>query len=150
MATSSRLNTDPSGETNSIQVSLTPAAQCKAEFEPCDERCLAEQKSMRVARTVRGVRTHRSTHRGPSSTKIVKKKCGLAAGVRSGTFMRIYMYMYYIKSEAPPGPNLIGVWWVFAVLVTSSSSRQNAPTHGSPLLRHWKSPFLTAQTTQPA
>ena len=32
------------------------------------------------------------THRGPSSTKIVKKKCGLAAGMTSGTFMRIYMY----------------------------------------------------------
>ena len=39
------LNTDPSGETNSIQVSLTPAAQCRAGFEPCDERRLAEQKS---------------------------------------------------------------------------------------------------------
>ena len=28
-----------------IQVSLKPAAQCRAEFEPCDERRLAEQKS---------------------------------------------------------------------------------------------------------
>ena len=41
----SLFNTDPSGETNSIQVSLTPAAQCRAEFEPCNERRLAEQKS---------------------------------------------------------------------------------------------------------
>ena len=41
------LNTGPSasGETNSIQVSLTPAAQCKAGFEPYNERPLAEQKS---------------------------------------------------------------------------------------------------------
>ena len=38
------LNTDPSGETNSIQVSLTPAAQCRAGFEPCDEQRLAKQK----------------------------------------------------------------------------------------------------------
>ena len=30
---------------SSIQVSLTPAAQCRAGFEPCDERRLAEQKS---------------------------------------------------------------------------------------------------------
>ena len=30
---------------NSKQVSLTPAAQCRARFEPCDERRLAEQKS---------------------------------------------------------------------------------------------------------
>ena len=30
---------------DSIQVSLTPAAQCRAGFEPCDERRLAEQKS---------------------------------------------------------------------------------------------------------
>ena len=30
---------------NSIQVSLTPAAQCRAGFEPYDERRLAEQKS---------------------------------------------------------------------------------------------------------
>ena len=37
------LNTDPSGETNSIQISLTSAAQCKAGFEPCDEQRLAEQ-----------------------------------------------------------------------------------------------------------
>ena len=29
------LNTDPSGETHSIQVSLTPAAQCRTGFEPC-------------------------------------------------------------------------------------------------------------------
>ena len=38
-------NTDRSGETNSIQVSLTPAAQCTGGFEPCDEWRLAEQKS---------------------------------------------------------------------------------------------------------
>ena len=30
---------------HSIQVSLTRAAQCRAGFEPCDERRLAEQKS---------------------------------------------------------------------------------------------------------
>ena len=30
---------------NSKQGSLTPAAQCRAGFEPCDERRLAEQKS---------------------------------------------------------------------------------------------------------
>ena len=32
-------------ETHSIQVSLTAAAQFRAGFEPCDEWCLAEQKS---------------------------------------------------------------------------------------------------------
>ena len=30
---------------NSKQVFLTPVAQCRAEFEPCDERHLAERKS---------------------------------------------------------------------------------------------------------
>ena len=39
------LNTEPSRETNSIQFSLTPAAQCRAGFEPCDERRPAKQKS---------------------------------------------------------------------------------------------------------
>ena len=38
-------NTDPCGKPISIQVSLTPDAQCRAGFEPCDERRLAEQKS---------------------------------------------------------------------------------------------------------
>ena len=40
------LNTDPSGETNFLQLSLTPAAQRRAEFEPYDERHLVEQKSL--------------------------------------------------------------------------------------------------------
>ena len=38
-------DSDEPSLTSFIQVSLTPAAQCRAEFEPCDEQRLAEQKS---------------------------------------------------------------------------------------------------------
>ena len=164
-------NTDRSAETNSIQVSFTPAAQCRAGFEPCDEPRIAEQKppvltalttqlakkklvswrAMALLSDMDPYPTPRSTlccdstvgaYKYCDQEKKGKKERRELKTERGG---RDFMYTFNFKHRSKGGNKSKQV-----SLTPAAQCRAGFESCDERRLAEQKSPISTAQTTQPA